>query len=148
MPSMEYTAFCELHREAYVRYILTRVGDADLSERIAGTAFATLAAIWPSVISSSRPEAVAWAVLGGLVDSTLHGVHSSAPLEEDEVYRQLPVAQADVVVLRCRMALSAGQTAHLMGLEEPTVAVRLRSAGRSLPPRLAGVVERCIGQGA
>ncbi|MEU9146578.1 hypothetical protein [Streptomyces sp. NPDC048349] len=145
---MEYTAFRELHCEAYSRYIQARVRDAELSKAIAATAFATLAAIWPSVISSSRPEAVAWAVLGGLVDSTLHGVHSCTDFEEDEVYRELPAAQADVVVLRCRMALTAGQTAHVMGLEEPTVAVRLRSAGRSLPPRLAAPVERCIRQGA
>ncbi|WP_405681162.1 hypothetical protein OG239_00400 [Streptomyces sp. NBC_00868] len=145
---MEYTAFRELHREAYSRYILARVRDAELSETIASTAFATLAAIWPSVISSARPEAVAWAVLGGLVDSTLHGVHSCTDVEEDEVYRVLPATQADVVVLRCRMALTAGQTAHLMGLEEPTVVVRLRSAGRSLPPRLAGAVEHCLHQGA
>ncbi|KAF5990779.1 hypothetical protein BOG92_001180 [Streptomyces sp. WAC00263] len=133
---LEYTAFCLLHRERYLRYTRERVQDAWVSQKLVEAALGNLATIWPAVISSSRPAAVAWRLLDALISSALRGRRSGAAHSVDAVHQVLPPAQADVVILRCRLRLSEAQAAELMGVERPAVASQLRMAQRALPGRL------------
>lgn len=133
---LEYTAFCLLHRERYLRYTRERVQDAWVSQKLVEAALGNLATIWPTVISSSRPAAVAWRLLDALISSALRGHRSGAAQPVDVVHRVLPPAQADAVILRCRLHLSEEQAAELMGVEQPAVASQLRMAQRALPGRL------------
>jgi hypothetical protein len=132
-PSPEYMAFCQLHRRRYLDYVSARVSDPQLCRTVVDTALNTIFSIWPAVISSSRPEATAWEILRALVSTSLHGAGSRAVAENDDVYESLPSAEADIVILRCKLDLDTGQTADLMGVEQPTVTSRLRMAQRVLP---------------
>ncbi|MFE4622688.1 sigma factor-like helix-turn-helix DNA-binding protein [Streptomyces mirabilis] len=136
MLPLEYTAFCLLHRERYLRYTRERVQDAWVSQKLVEAALGNLATIWPAVISSSRPAAVAWRLLDALISSALRGRRNGVAHPVDAVHQVLPPAQADVVILRCRLRLSEAQAAELMGVEQPAVASQLRMAQRALPGRL------------
>ena len=132
---LEYTAFCLLHQERYLRYTRERVQDLSMSRQVVEAVLGNLATLWPTVISSPRPAAVAWRLLDALISSTLRGTAPPArPV--DAVHRMLPQAQADAVILRCRLRLSEAQAAELMGVEAPTVASQLRMAQRALPGAL------------
>ncbi|MFM9700163.1 sigma factor-like helix-turn-helix DNA-binding protein [Streptomyces europaeiscabiei] len=133
---VEYTAFCLLHRERYLRYTRERVQDAWVSQKVVEAALGNLATIWPTVISSSRPAAIAWRLLDALIASALRGQQTDGAQRLDAVHRALPPAQADAVILRCRLRLSEAQAAELMGVETPAVASHLRMAQRTLPGRL------------
>ncbi|WP_051842060.1 hypothetical protein [Streptomyces sp. NRRL F-5193] len=132
-PSVEYVAFCQLHRRRYLDYVCARVSDPQLSTTLVDSALATISSIWPAVISSSRPEATAWEILRALVAASLRGAASRAVAENGEVYDTLPLAEADVVILRCKLDLDTGETADLLGVEPPAVTSRLRMAQRVLP---------------
>ncbi|MFI0990644.1 hypothetical protein [Streptomyces exfoliatus] len=126
-------AFCQLHRHRYLDYVSARVSDPQLSSTVVDTALSTICSIWPAVISSSRPEATAWEILRALVSASLRGAATCAVAEHGEVYESLPLAEADVVILRCKLDLDTGQTADLLGVEPPAVTSRLRMAQRVLP---------------
>uniref|UniRef100_A0AAU1UMK1 RNA polymerase sigma factor 70 region 4 type 2 domain-containing protein n=1 Tax=Streptomyces sp. NBC_00119 TaxID=2975659 RepID=A0AAU1UMK1_9ACTN len=127
---VEYRAFYQLHEGPYLRYTQERLNDQGASRQVVETTFGNLATIWPTVISSSRPAAVAWRLLDALIASALRARQVRGC---DMVHRALPHPQADVVILRCRLQLSEDQTADLLGVEKPTVASRLRMAQRILP---------------
>ncbi|KUN55465.1 hypothetical protein AQJ46_49410 [Streptomyces canus] len=132
---LEYTAFCLLHQERYLHYTRERVQDAWMSRQVVEAVLGNLATLWPTVISSPRPAAVAWRLLDALISSALRGTAPPArPV--DAVHRMLPPAQADAVILRCRLRLSEAQAAELMGVEAPAVASQLRMAQRALPGEL------------
>jgi hypothetical protein len=133
---LEYTAFCLLYQEGYLRYARERVRDALMSRQIVEVALGNLATIWPTVISSPRPAAVAWRLLDALISSALRDRRVQAAQPADAVYQLLPPAQADAVILCCRLRLSEAQAADLMGVEAPTVASQLRMAQRALPDEL------------
>lgn len=135
-PSLDCAAFRQLHRRRYLEYTGARLNDPRLCHQVVDTAFATLDSLWPQVISSPCPEAMAWTILGALVSTSLDAARSYAVPESDEVYEALPPAQADVVILRCKLELDTGQAADLMGVEAPTVTGRLRTAERQLPAHL------------
>lgn len=132
---LEYTAFCLLHQERYLRYTRERMQDAGMSRQVVEAVLGNLATLWPTVISSPRPAAVAWRLLDALISSALRAaVQPARPV--DAVHRMLPPAQADAVILRCRLRLSETQAAELMGVEAPAVASQLRMAQRALPGEL------------
>ncbi|MEU6807714.1 hypothetical protein ABZ920_01540 [Streptomyces sp. NPDC046831] len=133
---LEYTAFCLLHQEGYLRYARERVQDTWMSRQIVEVALGNLATIWPTVISSPRPAAVAWRLLDALISSALRDHRARAAQSKDVVHRLLPPAQADAVILCCRLHLSEARAADLMGVEAPTVASWLRMAQRALPGEL------------
>ncbi|MFK4152931.1 hypothetical protein ACI2LV_13250 [Streptomyces fungicidicus] len=133
---LEYTAFCLLHQEGYLSYARERVQDAWMSRQIVEVALGNLATIWPTVISSPRPAAVAWRLLDALISSALRDRRVQAAQPADVVYQLLPPAQADAVILCCRLHMSEEQAADLMGLEAPTVSSQLRMAQRALPSEL------------
>ncbi|PAK27696.1 hypothetical protein CJD44_02715 [Streptomyces sp. alain-838] len=132
---LEYTAFCLMHQERYLHYTRERVRDPLMSQQVVRALLGNLATIWPTVISSPRPAAVAWRLLDALISSVLRNGDADVT-GPDPVHHVLPPAQADAVVLRCRMQLSEAQAAELMGVEPPVVATRLRMAQRALPGKL------------
>ncbi|MFE1797699.1 hypothetical protein ACFW9L_16210 [Streptomyces sp. NPDC059517] len=142
---LEYTAFCLLYRDRYLRYTRERVQDAWVSQRLVEAALGNLATIWPTVISSSRPAAVAWRLLDALISSALRERSAEAGQRVDAVHQVLPPAQADAVILRCRLRLSEVQAAELMGVEQPAVASQLRMAQRALPGRLTAAPAAAAG---
>ncbi|MGW4786742.1 hypothetical protein [Streptomyces sp. NPDC004230] len=136
MLPVEYTAFCLLHRDRYLRYTRERVQDSWMSQQVVEAALGNLATLWPTVISSPRPAAVAWRLLDALISSALRGRRPNTGQGVDAVHQVLPAAQADAVILRCRLHLSDRQAAELMGVEAPAVATQLRMAQRALPGEL------------
>ncbi|MFI6567058.1 sigma factor-like helix-turn-helix DNA-binding protein [Streptomyces sp. NPDC050534] len=135
---LEYTAFCLLHQDRYLHYAHERTQDAWMSRQVVEAVLGNLATIWPTVISSPRPSAVAWQLLDALITSALRSRRSEDARVVDAVHRQLPRGQADAVILRCRLQLSDKQAAELMGVEAPAVASQLRMAQRALSGPPAG----------
>ncbi|MFJ2349628.1 hypothetical protein [Streptomyces antimycoticus] len=131
-----YTAFCLLHQDRYLSYARERVQDERVSRKVVETALGDLATIWPAVISSSRPAAVVWGLLNTLISSTVHARRGIAGMPVDAVHRVLPAAQADSVILLCRLRLSETQAAELMGVDEWAVTSHLRMAQRNMPGEL------------
>ncbi|WP_332880946.1 hypothetical protein [Streptomyces sp. NBC_00564] len=84
---LEYTAFCLLHRDRYLRYTRERVQDAWVSQKLVEAALGNLATIWPAVISSSRPAAVAWRLLDALISSALRDRRAGVAQPVDAVHR-------------------------------------------------------------
>ncbi|MFG2305289.1 sigma factor-like helix-turn-helix DNA-binding protein [Actinacidiphila glaucinigra] len=130
---LEYRAFCLLHQERYMRYTRERVQDMGMSQQVVGAALGRLATIWPAVISSPRPEAVAWRLLNALIVSEVRRLGSRVEQSVDAVHQVLPSAQADAVILRYRLRLNDRQAAELMGVEASAVASQLLMARRTLP---------------
>lgn len=129
---LEYTAFCLLYQERYLHYTRERVQDAWMSQQLVAAVLGNLVTIWPTVISSPRPAAVAWRLLDALISSALRDRGYAVAQPVDAVHQVLPTAQADAVILRCRLHLSEAQAAELMGVEAPAVASQLRMAQRAL----------------
>ncbi len=129
---LDYTAFCLLHRDAYLRYAQARLTDAEAGRAVVETALGQLALIWPTALSSSCPAAVAWRLLGHLITSSVEHTAPASAGRED-VHGRLPAVQADAVVLCHHLSLTPRQAAALMGVQEPTVSSWLSAARRSLP---------------
>jgi hypothetical protein len=136
MLPLEYTAFCLLHQERYLHYTRERIQDAGRSLTVVEAALGCLATSWPTVISSSRPAAVAWHLLDTVISCALRREGAVSVQRVDAVHRLLPRAQADAVILCCRLQLSVVQAAELMGVEAPAVASHLLMAQRVLPGTL------------
>jgi hypothetical protein len=131
----DYTAFCMLYQDRYLRYARVRVIDPGLSRTLVETALGSVATNWASVLASHRPAAEAWSILGSLIAQAVRG--QTAAKFCNDVYRALPPLQADVVILRHRLSLSDEQAADLMGVEEPVVASQLRMAHRTMSRHLS-----------
>ncbi|MFD3580810.1 sigma factor-like helix-turn-helix DNA-binding protein [Streptomyces sp. NPDC058644] len=144
-PPLEYTAFRQLHQEPYLRFACERLRDRQASGQVVEAVFGHLEADWPAVISSPRPAAVAWQLLDSLIAAALR---ARAARGGDIVHRVLPPAQADVVILRCRLRLSQAEAAEVMGVEEPAVASHLRMAERTIPALREGDTGRDKRKGA
>ncbi|SNT56265.1 hypothetical protein [Actinacidiphila glaucinigra] len=141
---VEYRAFCLLHQERYMRYTRERVQDMRMSRQVVGEALGNLAMIWPAVISSPRPAAVAWRLLNTLISSEVRHLESQVEEPVDAVHQVLPSAQADAVILRCRLQLDDRQAAELMGVEASAVASQLLMAERTMPGVLTAPPSRSL----
>ncbi|WP_328687764.1 hypothetical protein OHA74_54740 [Streptomyces phaeochromogenes] len=131
----DYTAFCMLYQDRYLRYTRVRVADPGLSRTLVEAALGSVATNWATVLASHCPAAEAWNILGSLIAQAVRG--HAATESCSTVYRVLPLLQADVVILRHRLSLSDQQAADLMGVEEPLVASQLRMAHRNMSRQLA-----------
>lgn len=132
----DYTAFCMLYQDRYLRYARVRVTDPRLSRNLVETALGSVATNWTSLLASHCPAAEAWSILGSLIAQAVRG--QAAAKLCNAVYRTLPPLQADVVILHHRLSLSDEQAADLMGVEEPLVASQLRMAHRAMSRQLPG----------
>ncbi|MGW0561524.1 sigma factor-like helix-turn-helix DNA-binding protein [Streptomyces sp. NPDC003016] len=129
---LDYTAFCLLHRDAYLRYAQARLADAGASHAAVETTLGRLALIWPTALSSSCPAAVAWRLLGHQITLSVEQAAPAAAGHED-LHGRLPAVQADAVLLCHRLSLTPRQAAALMGVQEPAVSSWLNAARRGLP---------------
>lgn len=134
---LEYLAFRELHREAYLEYAHIRTGSRKQASHCVDNVFDRLRPAWHIVLRGC-PAAAAWDLLreevGHLADC--------APGHGWRVHCLLEGRQADVVLLHRRMNLSVNETSHLMGVPAHTVRGLLRGADRALqalPPCLAAL---------
>ncbi|UWM47658.1 sigma-70 region 4 domain-containing protein [Streptomyces carpaticus] len=129
MPA-DFTAFCLLHHDRYLQYGRVRLSTVAAAEVAVETALGDLAVRWPSTLGSPRPVAVAWQILGNRM--------ASAPLsgDDDIFHRTLPSVQADVLVLRRCLALTASQIADLMGIDEPRIKHHLVLAEHNITKEL------------
>ncbi|MFJ8536853.1 hypothetical protein [Streptomyces sp. NPDC093591] len=130
---VDYTAFCMLYQDRYLRYARARIADPRLSRELVETALGSVATNWAAVLASHRPAAEAWNILGSLIAQAVHGQAASTVC--NAVYRVLPPLQADIIILRHRLSLSDEQAADLMGVEEPLVASQLKMAYRAMAER-------------
>ncbi len=131
---LDYTAFCLLHRAAYVRYAHARTGDAAAAAQVVHTAFTLLAVLWSEVLSSACPAGLAWRVLGQVVAIHAHSQHGRT---DSVAHQVLDSRLADVVLLRHHLGLPAEEAADLMGVEASQVRVLLQLAERKVPGCLA-----------
>ncbi|MGW2858196.1 hypothetical protein [Streptomyces sp. NPDC001205] len=121
-----YTAFCLLHQNAYLRYARFRLGEWDAARVCVQGALGELVMMWPQMMGSARPSAMAWQVLRTWV--TAAGRRSGnrrAPLP------RLSAVQEDTVVLSHELSLPEPAIASVMGLDEGTVTSHLRHAART-----------------
>jgi hypothetical protein len=139
---LEYTAFCLLYQERYLRYTRARGGDPSLSRRLVETALGKVAVNWVGVLASHCPAAEAWGILGSVISTAVRGRPAVRAKPCNAVYRMLSPLQADIVVLRHRLSLDVEQTAELMGVDEPVVSSQLRMAHRNLPHALPAAPAR------
>ncbi|MFI0235392.1 hypothetical protein [Streptomyces sp. NPDC016845] len=133
-----YRAFCLLYQDIYLRYAQARMGDTDTGRRVVANALGRLATHWPHALSASHPAEVAWELLSSEITRARAAVSRTGGMGACEVlYRTLPLAQADAVVLRHRIRLDTQSSADLMGVEPFTVTCRLALAYGSLPEAFA-----------
>ncbi|MFD9484619.1 hypothetical protein ACFWBX_11550 [Streptomyces sp. NPDC059991] len=120
---VEYTAFCLQYQGAYLRYALLRLPSRETARACVAGALGELVTMWPAVIGSGRPSAVAWGVLRAWVRAaggfTLGGTQT------------LTLAQDDALLLRQELQLSDTAIASVMGLDRGTVTSHLRHAERT-----------------
>ncbi|MFD4611923.1 hypothetical protein ACFWOT_28390 [Streptomyces sp. NPDC058440] len=107
MPT-SFTAFCASRFETYVRYATLRLRDEDLARQTAREAFGDLAMVWAEALESSSPSALAWRLLAARTNR-------AASERDPAVYRVLPREQADAVLLKYCVGLSAAQAADVLG---------------------------------
>ncbi|PKV82745.1 hypothetical protein [Streptomyces sp. TLI_146] len=120
-----YTAFCLQHHPLYLRYAIHHLGDREAACRCVEGALGELVMMWPRVMGSARPCAVAWQVLRTRVAAAQRSAGALAPSTV------LPALQADTVVLRHGLGLPVTVIAAVMGLDEGTVTSHLRCAARA-----------------
>lgn len=120
---VEYTAFCLLYQNVYHRYAAQRLRDVATARACVEGALGELVTIWPSVLSSARPSAVAWRVLCTWVNRAVGGGRGTP----------LPAPVADAVLLRDELHFPKAKIAAVMGLDEAAVTAHLRTAARMAP---------------
>ncbi|MFE7587756.1 hypothetical protein ACFU6K_00030 [Kitasatospora sp. NPDC057512] len=112
----EFTAFCELHRPRYLSYARVRFHEPAVAGRIVDRAFCTLAEVWPEVLGSSNPTAMAWQILRRTVAEW--DQPNSEPLTE----HRPTAADEDLASLHYVMGLTAPEITDAVGTETASVA--------------------------
>ncbi|MGP4001377.1 hypothetical protein [Streptomyces sp. 8N706] len=132
----DFTAFCQLHHRIYRRYARLLITDARAADCAVERALGDLAACWRQTLASHRPTAMAWAVLTSRIHRTLRTRPRTAA---GTLYRLLPTAQADAVLLHHVIGLSTTKTAETTGTEPAAIATLLHAFDRHLqqPPTTA-----------
>ncbi|MFR9724315.1 hypothetical protein ACL02R_13260 [Streptomyces sp. MS19] len=124
---LDYQAFRELHHGAYFRFAQARTGDDHAATSLVDAAFTDLAAIWPEVLRSARPAAIAWSVLGRHIAALSTPAAPAAPTAPDTpaAAHQGP-DRSDALLLHGQLGLSVKETAEVMGIDEPSLRLLLR----------------------
>jgi hypothetical protein len=127
-----YAAFCAGRRDAYCRYAAVRVGCAWIGAHVALAALGDLAMAWAEALQSASPAAVSWSLLAARTSA-----HSEGGLRG--LHGVLPALQADVLVLRYKVGLSAREAACLLGVDVMQLAVIQQTALRAMAGEEAGL---------
>ncbi|MEU9413672.1 hypothetical protein AB0E08_49405 [Streptomyces sp. NPDC048281] len=108
---LTYAAFCRDHWPVYARFGCVVAGSDDRGADLALEALRRLAGQWAVVLGSSSPSALAWDLLSTRAASW----RTESVGRLHEILERL---EADALVLRHRLGISAAQAAHAMGLTE------------------------------
>ncbi|AIA06572.1 hypothetical protein DC74_6131 [Streptomyces noursei] len=132
VPSLDFTAFRQLHQRVYLRYALARTGSEACARRTINQTFADLSQQWQCALESPCPASVAWQLL-----SDAAGIHDDCLGDHGwcRFYQLLDVQHADVVVLYRHLELDVEKIATLMGANPFSVHVQLGAADTALANR-------------
>ncbi|MGW5677908.1 hypothetical protein ACWEV4_22940 [Streptomyces sp. NPDC003860] len=120
-----YTVFCLDRTTVYQRYAEIRVGCSRLGAQLVRETFGDLAMLWVEALQSPSPAAMSWALLAARI--TAHGHRP-----RDCVHDLLPRAQADALVLRYKVGLTAAHAATVMGIATSEITVLQMAAVRAM----------------
>ncbi|MFG3370575.1 hypothetical protein ACGF0K_37225 [Streptomyces sp. NPDC048156] len=118
-----FDAFCQCYRSIYLRYGLARLRSPGEAAQALDAALDELADTWQTVLRDPSLPASAWAVIAS---------HVSARQQTPLWGGLVPHEDADMLLLRYRLGLSAGDAAALMGMEETAFTARLSLMLRKL----------------
>lgn len=121
--SVEYAAFCELHRPRYLSYARVWLPDADEAADSVQEALCEVAVHWRDLLVSRNPTAEAWHILRSTVAARLRAETSAAPEP-----RGSGPADEDLAILHYVVGLAAPEIADVVGSDTANVAGRLRRA--------------------
>ncbi|MGW1278883.1 hypothetical protein ACWD4V_18280 [Streptomyces tsukubensis] len=125
---LEFTAFCETNREAYLRYAQLRLQDPAQARHCVDTVLAALGRRWPAVLASDCPAARVWSDLRA---EARHRTVTAA-LRAGRLHTALRDDQADIMLLHHHLRLPLDDAAGLMGLPRHDARALLRGAERAL----------------
>ncbi|MFE1521678.1 hypothetical protein ACFW9I_33500 [[Kitasatospora] papulosa] len=125
----DFTVFCSRRLSLYTRYGALRVHSLKAGREAAIAALGDLAMCWPEALASPSPAALSWQLLTGRV------AYSARDRGADSLHATLSGRQADAVLLRYRIGLSAPEAAEAMGVDAGEVLAAVRAALRALPQR-------------
>jgi hypothetical protein len=130
-------AFFLLYTDRYLGYAGMRLRDRARCEAVVGRVLDALAAQWPAVLRSARPEAIAWRQL----DAELARAERAGG-DRDRLYQLLLPAEADLVLLHRVLGLGVAEAAALMGIDRSVAAGLLLAAERRSPAEVTRHVRR------
>jgi RNA polymerase sigma factor (sigma-70 family) len=158
---VDFAAFHQMHRPAYVRWAQAHLRNRADAEEAVDCAFEQLALSWRQVLSMENPAAYAWRVMKNrtidaarargrrpaLMDTAAFetaalcgAVDPIDQLEENlSLYRaisELPERQQDVVVLRYCLDYTVSEVADHLGISDAGVRSTARHAKRRLQEAL------------
>ncbi|WP_371773551.1 sigma factor-like helix-turn-helix DNA-binding protein [Streptomyces sp. NBC_01438] len=123
----DLAAFCSRRCPLYTRYSSLRTSNWAAGTEIAAAALGDLALLWQEALESPSPAALSWHLLSRRVARSARGQAA------DRLHKSLSARQADVVLLRYRLGLTARDAADIMGIAPADVLVASRAALRSPP---------------
>lgn len=125
---LEFAAFCEANREAYLRYAQERIEDPAEARRCVDAVLNALETRWIAVLGSECPAAQVWRDL-----RTETGHRTIGPAgRAGRFHAVLADDQADIMLLHHHLRLSVDRAARLMGLADHDARALLRGAERNL----------------
>ncbi|MEU9983567.1 hypothetical protein [Streptomyces sp. NPDC050856] len=125
---LEFAAFCEANRDAYVRYAQVRIDDQAEARRCVDAVLDALGARWVAVLGGERPAACAWR---DLRTETAQRTACAAG-RAGRFHAFLREDQADMMLLHYHLRLPIDGAAGLMGLADHEARALLRGAERDL----------------
>jgi hypothetical protein len=127
-----FAAFAERNRPRYTLYAGARLSTGAHSSAAVEATLASAREGWQRLMSGPCPAAEVWEQLRLQVERQGERVAAQNPVVA-ELYRRLPHASADSVVLCRLLGLPVAEAAELMGVEPSAVEAALTAARRALP---------------
>ncbi|MEW1827123.1 sigma factor-like helix-turn-helix DNA-binding protein [Streptomyces sp. NPDC088196] len=127
-----FAAFAERNRPRYTRYAKARLSSVARSTAVVEATLVSAHDNWQWLMSQPCPAAEVWEELRRQVDRRGERAVAQDPVLA-VLYRRLPNAAADSVVLCRRLGFPLAEAAELMGVEPSAVEAALASARRALP---------------
>ncbi|MFF9479050.1 hypothetical protein [Streptomyces sp. NPDC014733] len=136
---VDFLAFCQLHHDAYQRYVCQVIADRITATHVLQHALGDLVLTWHEALAGPRTAAVAWSTLTRRIRraTATGGAPASA------LYRFVPAGEADAVVLHRLAGLTLAETADTLGTEAASVAGLLDLFDRRLSATPATALRAC-----
>ncbi|MFD8023685.1 hypothetical protein ACFXJO_04515 [Streptomyces lavendulae] len=125
---LEFLAFCDANRDAYLRYAQVRIEDHGEARRCVDAVLEAVERRWVGLLGSESPTARVWRYLRDEA-----GIRRPAPgPDEGRLRTVLRDDQADIVLLHHQLRIPIGHAARLMGITDNAAHALLRGAERDL----------------